>query len=265
MERLERGCVRAIRKEHFTYLYSRAREEALTSRNIRAGWAKASLFPFKPEKVLSDIPKPPTRPTISLANEARIARLTPDQVKSPRTPVTPISVDAVASLHDLIKQDAHMLDEQSKQRLQKHVQKLTNATKLSFAERTLLQEHVQFLAEINNEAKVRRAAKSNIIGTARVICYEDLENARTERAAKESKKEAATAARKAKKAKKVSSATPTAEKTSAGEGKRSRKRKRSADADAHEPQTKIVQMSGTQAEESVIRSEPWRAPVARMW
>lgn len=37
VERLERGCIGAIRKEHFTYLYSRAREEALTSRNIRAG------------------------------------------------------------------------------------------------------------------------------------------------------------------------------------------------------------------------------------
>ena len=209
-------------------MYSRAREEALTSRNIRVGWAKAGLFPFKPEEVLSDILKPPTRPTIALANEARIARLT-HQVKSPRTPVTPVSVDAVASLHDMIKQDAHMLDERSKQRLQRHLQKLTNATKLSFAERTLLQEHAQFLAEINNEAKVRRATKSKIIGTARVMCYEDLENARAERAAKESEKDAAAAARKAKKAKKVSWATPNTEETTTGKETHGRKRKRSAD------------------------------------
>ena len=265
VERLERGCVGAIRKEHFTYLYSRAREEALTSRNIRAGWAKAGLFPFKPEKVLSDLPKPPTRPTIALANEARIAPLTPDQVKSPRTPVTPVSVDAVASLHDMIKQDAHMLDERSKQRLQRHLQKLTNATKLSFAERTLLQEHVQFLAEINNEAKVRRAMKSKIIGTARVMCYEDLENARAKRAAKESEEDAAAAARKAKKAKKVSWATPNTEETTTGEETHGQKRKRSADAGGQEPQVEILQTSGMQVEASEIRSEPWRAPVARMW
>src|SRR5439155_22874582 len=46
VERLERGCVGTIGKEHFTYLYSPARNQALTSRNIRAGWAKAGLFPF---------------------------------------------------------------------------------------------------------------------------------------------------------------------------------------------------------------------------
>ena len=63
----------------------------------------------------------------------------------------------------LAKQDAYMLDEQSKHRLRIHLQKLTNAIQLSFAERTLLQEHVQFLAEINNEAKVRRVTKLKTI------------------------------------------------------------------------------------------------------
>jgi len=43
----------------------------------------------------------------------------------------------------------------------KDVQKLTNATQLSFAERALLQEHNRFLAKINNEAKVRRSTKSD--------------------------------------------------------------------------------------------------------
>ena len=56
-----------------------------------------------------------------------------------------------------------MLDETSKQRLQRHVQKLTNATQLSFAERALLREHNRFLAQINNEAKVRRSTKFTII------------------------------------------------------------------------------------------------------
>jgi hypothetical protein len=37
VERLERGCVGTIGKEHFTYLYSPARDQAFTSRNIRAG------------------------------------------------------------------------------------------------------------------------------------------------------------------------------------------------------------------------------------
>lgn len=117
VERLERGCVGTIRKEHFTYLYSRAREEALTSLDIRASWAKAGLFPFNPDKVLNDIPKPPTKVPAARTSEVRIGRCLLDSTESPRTPVTPVtplSVDAVASMHGLTKQDAHMIDERSK-------------------------------------------------------------------------------------------------------------------------------------------------------
>jgi hypothetical protein len=45
VERLERGCVGTIGKEHFTYLYGPARTKAFTPRNIRAGWSKAGLYP----------------------------------------------------------------------------------------------------------------------------------------------------------------------------------------------------------------------------
>ena len=88
VERLERGCIRRIGKEHFTYLYSPARNQALTSRNIRAGWVKAGLFPFNPDKVLNDIPKPPAELTAPKTNEVKVGSCTQDQV--PQTPVTPI-------------------------------------------------------------------------------------------------------------------------------------------------------------------------------
>jgi hypothetical protein len=183
-----------------------------------------------------------------------------------------------------------------KERLQ---QKHTNATQLSFTERALLQEHNRFLAEINNEAKVRRSTKSEILGTARVMSYEDLEKARAERAAKEAAKEAKKAEKKAnkaaKEAKKVASATPEAEEATAAKGKRGRKRKSPIEADAPEvdapevdasesgkrkrgqkrkspeeagtpePKAKFTRMSEAQVEEDEIAPEPWRAPVARMW
>ena len=38
VERMERGGVNTIGKQHFTYLYSPARERALTKKNIFAGW-----------------------------------------------------------------------------------------------------------------------------------------------------------------------------------------------------------------------------------
>ncbi len=258
LERLEQGCVGTVGKEHFTYLYGPAREEAFTSRKIRAGWAKGGLFPFNPERVLRDISKPPAEPTAPITDEVRIGCCTQDQVRLPRTPVTPDSAAAVASLHNLIKQDAHMLDEASKQRLHRHVEKLANATQLFFAERTLLQQRNRFLAQINNEAKVRRSTKSKNIGTARVMRYEDLEKARAEHAAKEAEKEA-------RKAKKILRASPTAEEATVGKGKRGRKHKSRAGADVPEPKAKMAHMGQTQVEGGEIASEPWRAPVARMW
>lgn len=38
VERMERGVVNTIGKQHFTYLYSPARERTLTKKNILAGW-----------------------------------------------------------------------------------------------------------------------------------------------------------------------------------------------------------------------------------
>lgn len=101
-----------------------------------------------------------------------------------------MSAEAVVSLQNVIEQGVRTLDETSRQRLQRHIQKLTNATQVSFAERALLQEQNRFLANINNEAKVRRSIKSEIIGRARVMSYEDLEKARADRATKDAEKEA---------------------------------------------------------------------------
>lgn len=47
VERLERGGVNTIGKEHFTSLYSPARERAFTRRNVLAGWSKSGLFPVQ--------------------------------------------------------------------------------------------------------------------------------------------------------------------------------------------------------------------------
>lgn len=69
VERLERGGVNTIGKEHFTSLYSPARERAFTPKNIKAGFAASGLFPFNPERVLRTMPKPAAELTISTSNE----------------------------------------------------------------------------------------------------------------------------------------------------------------------------------------------------
>ncbi|KAF8857433.1 hypothetical protein BDZ45DRAFT_432790 [Acephala macrosclerotiorum] len=78
---------------------------------------------------------------------------------------------------------------------------------------------------MNNEARVRRSTKSVVLGKAKVMSFEDIEEARAKRAAKGAIKD---------------------------KGKRGRKRKSAA----LEPEPEV--------ERAIEAPEPWRAPVARM-
>src|ERR1700674_3846876 len=98
-----------VGKEHFTSLYCPARERAFTKRNITAAWAASGLFPFNPDRVLRYIPKPPAQLTASEAAEMKVGPYPQDEVL--QTPVTPVSAEALASLHNIIKQDAHTYNE----------------------------------------------------------------------------------------------------------------------------------------------------------
>jgi hypothetical protein len=132
VDRLERGGVNTIGKQHFTSLFSPARERAFTPNNIKAGFAASGLFPFNPDRVLRDMPKPPADLTMPKADEVKVGSCPQDVVL--QTPVTPVSVETFMALQNLIiKQDAHALDETSKQSLQRHLQKLAKAAQTSFA------------------------------------------------------------------------------------------------------------------------------------
>jgi hypothetical protein len=225
-----------------------ARGRAFTSRNIKAGFAACGLFPFNPDRVLRDMPKPLAELTISKPDEVRVGPCRQDAV--PQTPVTPVSVEALISLQDvIIKRDAYALDET------RHLHKFVKAAQSSFAKGILQQNQIQFLMTINNEAKVRRSTKSVVLGKAKVMSYEDLKEARTKRAEKEAAKE------------------------TKGKGKRGRKRKAAGpEAEAEltakvarmskalaPTRASVARMSETQVAEDGTALRPWRAPVARMW
>ena len=63
---------------------------------------------------------------------------------------TPVTAEALTSLRNLIEQDAHTLNDASKQRLQK----LANAAQKSFAECALLLDENRLLFEQNNEKQL---------------------------------------------------------------------------------------------------------------
>jgi hypothetical protein len=58
VEQLYRGGADTVGKQHFTLLYSRARNLAFTPRNIKSGWCKTRLYPFNSNRVLNEIQKP---------------------------------------------------------------------------------------------------------------------------------------------------------------------------------------------------------------
>jgi hypothetical protein len=246
VERLNRGGIDAIGKEHFTYLYSPAREKALTKRNIVVGWAATGLFPFNPARVLRNTPKPAA--ALRPAEPSEIAA--PDvQDEALQSPVTPVTAAGVVSLQNLIQQDAGASDEPSKRRLQRRVQKLASAAQIFFAKQCLLQDHNRLLAQVNNEAKVRHSTRSEILGRAKVISFQELEKARAKRATKE--------------------------KASAGNGKAKAGRKRTdlmpeAGVGARTSEIKVGSSTSTRRGKVARRSkaleqELWTAPVAQMY
>jgi len=133
----------------------------------------------------------------------------------------------------IIKKHTHALDETSKQSLARHLQKPTKAGQTSFAKGVPQQHQIRFLIRANDESKVRRSTTPVVLGKAKVMSYEDPEEARAKHAEKEAAKE------------------------SKGKGKHGRKRKRATtEPDAPEPKAKAAQMSDA--------PEPWKVPVARM-
>ncbi len=143
-------------------------------------------------------PKPPAQSTVVGAGEVEVGECHQDDVPlvrqddMPSTPVTPVSAEGLVSLQNLIKQDAHTLNEASIQPSERHVQKLAHAAQASFTERAfldakcaLLDNRNQMLTKLNNEVKLRRLTRSIVLGKAKVMSFEDIEVARAARAAKD--------------------------------------------------------------------------------
>jgi hypothetical protein len=219
-------------------------------------------------------PKPPTPLIVSRAVDVEVGLCQQDEV--PQTPVTPVTAEAIMSLHDLIKQDTCTLNETSIPRIQRHIQKLANAGQTSIAYCALLDERNSLLTSMNNEAKTRRSTKSDVLGKGqgKVMSFEDIEEARRKRAEKDATKGEGKRGRK-RKSSAIEPGEPEAEPEAAyaakedtrGKKKRGRKRK-SAVQDAEpepapepepepEPEPKVAQ--------TLEASVPWRAPVARMY
>lgn len=175
VERLQRGGANAVNKEHFVLLYRRAREIALTARNMRSGWLKAGLFPFSPSRVLADTSAPveerPACPS-SLGSS--------QEPLSYSTLVTPTTTEGVHNLYCLEKElDASCAVGDAV------LEKFLHATEKAFADRSLLHDENEGLVKQNDEKRVRKNTKTKVMGqgNAKIMSHEDFVEAVRERTA----------------------------------------------------------------------------------
>lgn len=145
----------------------------------RAGWSKAGLYPFHPEKVLQGMSKPVVSQT-SWQKSSEQSELC-ENGQQICTPTTSISFNV---LRDQVEHDLSSLDEQARFR----ITKLANAGADIFAERALLRDRERTLLEQNNEKKQRQSVRSTVVGKAKVMSYEDIVEARNKREMREKNK-----------------------------------------------------------------------------
>lgn len=196
-------------------------------------------MPFNPKRVLRGLPKPAGVLTVVTSDTVPPCPQAVPQ-ETPNTPTTPKTTASLVSLQNqIVQQDTSALDEASRLRLEKRIQKCVNAVQTCLTKGALQQDYIRFLLNINDESKTRRSTKSNILakGEGMVISYEHLVAKREELAAK-------------------------AQAKASGTGKRGRKRMRPAEAEKDaEPAAKMARTSEARLDEA----GSCRAPVALMY
>lgn len=168
---LYRGGAETVNEAHSTLLYSRARDIALTSRNIRSGWSKTGLFPFNPRKVLDGMQEVTVNPTS--AGIAPTVTLPSQPSLSPTSLKTPTNIISLAALQSKLTERPDRTEGADP-----YLQKIINAAQRAFAERELLRQENETLVQQNNEKKTRKHVKERKIGDAKIMTFEDIVEAR---------------------------------------------------------------------------------------
>jgi hypothetical protein len=105
----------------------------------KRGWAATGLFSFNSERGLRHTPKPPELTVLKemVASHDKVLQTATTAVAH----VTPVTIEVLILLHDLIKQDNCALnDHASKARIQRYVKKFISAAQISFAKQIPLQD-----------------------------------------------------------------------------------------------------------------------------
>jgi hypothetical protein len=92
--------------------------------------------------------------------------------------MTPTSVSGLNVMRPKLDMILGTIDEHES-RL--HIQKIVNAAEQSLTSCALLQEENQVLTIQNREKKIRKSTKATKVGTAKIMSYEDIVQAKAKR------------------------------------------------------------------------------------
>jgi hypothetical protein len=159
-------------------LYSRAREAAFSMTNITSAWKKTGLVPLDRQRVLSTISRARIDPSIVAAVAPGSETFSPGDVQQ-----TPVTSETFAALRCLIEGESCHLD----QRHQHWMAKALNAGEWAMAECGLLSDEKQALMQQNCEKKIRASTRSTVVGTAKVMSYQEIVEAQRGQGTKPSK------------------------------------------------------------------------------
>lgn len=166
-----------IGKQHFTLLYNRAQHKAINTRNIISGQSKTGLRPFNPERVLKELQKPDEVKYYSPLVVNSKGDDMPYHLETPKTLTTFENLVVLRKNIEMSLARQEVVNTYTKL----SVQKIADAAENAFAKRAILLDENILLFEQNNEKTTRTSMKATIVGTAKVLSYEDIVEAQQKR------------------------------------------------------------------------------------
>lgn len=159
VERTYGGGLGVVDKRHFTLLCDRARQKAMTRRNVLSPWSRAGHSPFNRSKVLRHIaPAEPECLTPTIANQR-------DTQHYLKTPVSPTAFNTLLNQCSKGPDGCEMERQRSREKIEHGVQQMC-------ARNALLENENLALRQQNNEKRTRESTDNRVSVQARIMSYE---------------------------------------------------------------------------------------------
>jgi len=170
------GIARLQKAEWFD-CFIKARQTALTVKNIKAGWKGAGIYPMDPSKVINKIPRPETTSLISSTDD---------------TSITPTEIISAEELFDILEDMNALIDARAlhsattalndlvrtKQALhtpaRKFIPRLASTTESLLAENAILKLELKQCKDVLGSRKVRQGGKRLVLKGKIIISTEEI-------------------------------------------------------------------------------------------